>query len=55
MIQSRWLTIHPTLGIIGMAHILGSWVHLRAQVNKNWVAGFSILCGMGPLTGGQLL
>ena len=28
------LTTHPTLGPIGMAHIVGSWVHLRAQVKK---------------------
>ena len=34
MVQSTWLTTHPTLGPIGMAHIVGSWVHLRAQVNK---------------------
>ena len=32
MVQSTWLTTHPTLGPIGMAHIVGSWVHLRAQV-----------------------
>ena len=42
MVQSTWLTTHPTLGPIGMAHIVGSWVHLRAQVKKNWLAGFSI-------------
>ena len=34
MIQSTWLTTHPTLGPIGKAHIVGSWVHLRAQVKK---------------------
>ena len=34
MVQSTWLTTHPTLGPIGMAHIVGSWVHLRAQVKK---------------------
>ena len=34
MVQSTWLTTHPTLGPIGMAHILGSWVHSRAQVKK---------------------
>ena len=34
MVQSTWLTTHPTLGPIGMAHIVGSWVHLRAQVQK---------------------
>ena len=35
MVQSTWLTTHPTLGPIGKAHIVGSWVHLRAQVKKN--------------------
>ena len=106
MVQSTWLTTHTTLGPIGMPHIVGSWVHLRAQVmgnycrktpqskpgqcrgskvqstwltthptlgligngshsrvvgafagtgKKNWLAGFSILCGMGPWTGGQFL
>ena len=34
MVQSTWLTTHPTLGPLGMAHIVGSWVHLRAQVRK---------------------
>ena len=34
MVQSTWLTTHPTLGPIGMAHIVGSWVHLQAQVKK---------------------
>ena len=34
MVQSTWLTTHPTLGPIGKAHIVGSWVHLRAQVKK---------------------
>ena len=34
MVQSTWLTTHPTLGLIGMAHIVGSWVHLRAQVKN---------------------
>ena len=34
MVQSTWLTTHPTLGRIGMAHIVGSWVHLRAQVKN---------------------
>ena len=34
MVQSTWLTTHPTLGPIGMAHIVGLWVHLRAQVQK---------------------
>ena len=34
MVQSTWLTTHPTLGPIGMAHIVGSWVHLRAQVKN---------------------
>ena len=34
MVQSTWLITHPTLGPIGMAHIVGSWVHLRAEVKK---------------------
>ena len=34
MVQSTWLTTHPRLGPIGMAHIVGTWVHLRAQVKK---------------------
>ena len=34
MVQSTWLTTHPTLGLIGKAHIVGSWMHLRAQVKK---------------------
>ena len=34
MVQSTWLTTHPTLGPIGMAHIVESWVHLWAQVKK---------------------
>ena len=34
MVQSTWLTTHPTLGPSGKAHIVGSWVHLRAQVKK---------------------
>ena len=34
MVQSTWLTTHPTLGPIGKARLVGSWVHLRAQVKK---------------------
>ena len=34
MVQSTWLTTHPTLGPIGVADIVGSWVQLRAQVEK---------------------
>ena len=34
MVQSTWLTTHPTLGPIGKAHRVGSWVHLRAEVKK---------------------
>ena len=34
MVQSTLLTTHPTLGPIEKAHIVGSWVHLRAQVKK---------------------
>ena len=34
MVQSTWLTTHPTLGPIEKAHIVGSWVHLQAQVKK---------------------
>ena len=55
MVQSTWLTTHPTLGPIGMAQIVGLWVHLQAQVKKIGLPGFSILCGMGPWTGRQLL
>ena len=29
MVQSTWLTTHPRLGPIGMAHIVGLWVHLQ--------------------------
>ena len=31
MVQSTWLTTHPTLGPDGIAHILGSWVHCRQR------------------------
>ena len=34
MVQPTWLTTHPTLGLIGKAHIVGSWMLLRAQVKK---------------------
>ena len=58
MMQSTWLTTylttHPTLGPIGMAHIVGWWVHLQAA-KKNWLAGFSNVCGMGPWTGREFL
>ena len=55
MVQSTWLTTHPTLGPIGKAHIVGSWMHLRAQVKTIGSPDFRFLCGMGPWTGGQLL
>ena len=42
MVQSTWLTTHPTLGPIGEAHIVGSWVHLRAQVKKIGPSDFLI-------------
>ena len=39
MVQSTWLTTHPTLGPIGMAHIVGSWVHCRHRLKKlaRWI------------------
>ena len=40
MVQSTWLTTHPTLGPIRTAQIVGSWVHLRAQVKKIGLPGF---------------